>query len=71
MKNLVRKFFTTGGGIDACVTSAICETIRDPCTYSLKYLNNVSFITVYVDPVYMSQMLKALSDSLTRIFRTV
>ena len=67
MKNLVGKFFTTGGGIDACATSTTCETIRDPCTYSLKYLKNVPFTTVYVDLVYMSQMLKVL-EILSHVF---
>ena len=47
------------------------KTIRDPCIYSLKYLENVPFTTVYVDLVYMRQMLKSLRDSLTRIFKTV
>ena len=57
------EFFTTGGGIDSCVTSINCAMIRDPCTYSLKYLKNVPFTTVYVDLVHMSQMLKVLRDS--------
>ena len=71
MKNLVGNFFTTGDGTDACVTSSNCVTIRDPYTYSLKYLKNVPFTTVYVDLVHMSQMLKVLRDSFTRIFKTV
>ena len=71
IKNLVGKFFTKGGGKDACVTSTNCKMIRDPCAYSLKYFKNIPFITVYVDLVHMSEMLKGLRDSLTRIFKTV
>ena len=70
-EDLVGKFFTAGGDIDACVTSTNCEMIRDPCTYSFKYFKKASFTTVYIDLVHMSQTLKVLRDSLTHIFKTV
>ena len=71
MKNFVGKFFTKGGGIGACVTSTNRVMIRDPCTYSLKYLKNVPFTTLYVNVVHVIKMLKVLRDSVTRIFKTV
>ena len=69
MKNLVGKFFTTGGRIDACVTSTICETIRDPCTYSLKYLKNVPFTIVYtVYQVYENESNVKSTERLSRTY---
>ena len=71
MKNLVVKSFTTGGSTDFCVTFTNCIMIRDPFTYTLKYLNNVPFTTVYAELVHTSQLLKVLRDSLILIFKLV
>ena len=57
MKSSVGKSFTTEGGIDGCVTFTDCGMIRDPITYTLKYLMNVTFTTTCVDTVYTNQML--------------